>query len=244
MTLFDDHDVAELARTKVDGLTDLLRWRIQGGDMPPGYRLPAERDLAAALGVSRDTVRHAIARLVEEGYAVSRRGQSGGAYLTDLAAPADRWLAEMRENMEAFEDLYDFRIALETRAATLAAQRRTDGDLDRIEEAIDLFSPETWQQTFRRSNWRFHDAVDRASHSRRIEEESRRIRGLLWLPPSLFFYERHVIDIADMHRRVFHAIRDRDVAVATRLMEAHLENGRVEIRLLIMMTDIPLETKA
>lgn len=51
-----------------------LAARIEGGDVGPGDRLPAERDLADQLGVSRMTVRHALARLEERGLIVRRQG--------------------------------------------------------------------------------------------------------------------------------------------------------------------------
>ena len=49
----------------------------------PGESLPPERELAARLGVSRDTVREAIKSLADAGYLVSRRGRYGGTFLAD-----------------------------------------------------------------------------------------------------------------------------------------------------------------
>ena len=56
---------------------------IRLGLIEPGGRLPAERELATMQGVSRDTVRDAIAALTEAGYLTSRRGRYGGTFVMD-----------------------------------------------------------------------------------------------------------------------------------------------------------------
>ncbi len=56
---------------------------IRLGVLAPGDSLPPERELAAKLGVSRDTVREAIKSLADAGYLVSRRGRYGGTFLAD-----------------------------------------------------------------------------------------------------------------------------------------------------------------
>lgn len=62
---------------------------IRLGVAGPGERLPAERELAAMLGVSRDTVREAISTLADAGYVVSRRGRYGGTFVVEsLPAPS------------------------------------------------------------------------------------------------------------------------------------------------------------
>jgi len=53
--------------SKVDAVVDRLLTAIDVGEYLPGSKLPAERDLAVVLGVSRSTVREAIGRLAEEG---------------------------------------------------------------------------------------------------------------------------------------------------------------------------------
>lgn len=56
------------------GLAEAIRLLVADGRIPVGTRLPSERDLTAALGVSRTTVTRAYAALRESGYLTSRRG--------------------------------------------------------------------------------------------------------------------------------------------------------------------------
>ncbi len=60
---------------------------IKLGVVGPGERFPAERELAAQLGISRLTLREAIRELQQAGYVESRRGRSGGTFVTFRPAP-------------------------------------------------------------------------------------------------------------------------------------------------------------
>ncbi|MGH3416570.1 MAG: FadR/GntR family transcriptional regulator, partial [Actinocrinis sp.] len=57
------------------------------GAVPPGQKLPPERELSALLGVSRDTLREAIRALAAEGIVESRRGRGGGTYVLRVPGP-------------------------------------------------------------------------------------------------------------------------------------------------------------
>ena len=76
--------------TRFEDTVGRLLQTIRLGVLAPGESLPPERELAARLGVSRDTVREAIKSLADAGYLVSRRGRYGGTFLADDAARADR----------------------------------------------------------------------------------------------------------------------------------------------------------
>jgi GntR family transcriptional regulator len=62
---------------------------IADGELSPGDRLPGERDLAAALGVSRMTLRHALAGLERGGVLVRRPGRTGGAFVAEPKIDCD-----------------------------------------------------------------------------------------------------------------------------------------------------------
>src|SRR3954453_14056546 len=76
-----------------------IRARVESGDWPPGSRLLAEPELAGALGISRGTLRRAIAPLVEDG--LLRQVQGRGTFVADsapLAATTER-LSTLSEDL-------------------------------------------------------------------------------------------------------------------------------------------------
>jgi DNA-binding FadR family transcriptional regulator len=88
-----------------------------------GERFPAERELAARLGISRLTLREALGELQRAGYVVARRGRYGGTFLT-WTPPAPgrdevRRLAE--QDGEQLADALTFRLAVEAGAAEILA---------------------------------------------------------------------------------------------------------------------------
>lgn len=97
------------------------------GLIAPGERLPAERELATMLTVSRDTLRDAIASLAEAGYLVTRRGRYGGTFVCDELpgqGPPSVEGPRRREIPRAeIEDALILREVLEVGAASAAAAR-------------------------------------------------------------------------------------------------------------------------
>ena len=71
-----------------------LRTAVDSGTLAPGARLPASREQARALGVSRNTVLWALERLAAEGYVVARVGD--GTYIAERSVPVRRGLRGAR----------------------------------------------------------------------------------------------------------------------------------------------------
>src|SRR5215475_8595892 len=98
---------------------------IKLGLVGPGDRLPAERDLAVQLGISRLTLRDAIHELTEAGYVSSRRGRFGGTFVTySRPSPNSADLRRLaRQDAEKLTDALTFRLAVEAGAAEALAVR-------------------------------------------------------------------------------------------------------------------------
>ena len=114
-------------RTAGERIAERLVTAIALGEFVPGQRLPAERDLAAMLEVSRTTVREALQRLQAAGYVTARRGRGGGTFVqTGQGADSDEMIR--RTLLPAWEELteiLDFRQLVEQLIARTAAARRT-----------------------------------------------------------------------------------------------------------------------
>lgn len=120
--------VGNVFETTVEQLATAIRL----GVFVAGEQLPAERDLADRLGVSRNTLREAIAALRDAGLVTTRRGRGGGTVVTyaGRARCGDAALLDgppVRTGA-ALEDALDFRRVVEPGAARLAATRGLSGD--------------------------------------------------------------------------------------------------------------------
>ena len=131
-----------------------LREQIVGGAWPVGTKLPGETTLAASLGVGRSTVREAIRALAGEGLLQPRQGAGVFVLATEPKADFGDHLRKA-----AIADVYEVRMMIETRAARLAAERRTAADVAALETALDRRT-----RAARRSDAEFIDA-DIALHA-------------------------------------------------------------------------------
>lgn len=197
-----------------------IRGLIFSGELGPGDRLPPGGDLAARLGISLGTLRVALKLLEAAGYLVTSRGAHGGSRVNDIDALFRCWASWMRETGDEIDDLFELRTTLETRIAWLAAERRTEDDLDAIESA-NAQSAETHAMVLR-WNVTFHDAVAAAAHSRHLERSLAQQRADLFLPVDIVLREHRIAEIRDAHSAIAAAISDADPAAAAESMRIHL----------------------
>jgi GntR family transcriptional repressor for pyruvate dehydrogenase complex len=118
-----------------DQVARQLAAEIQRGALRPGDKLPTEAQLVAQCAVSRTVVREAISRLKSLKLVDSRQGS--GVYVSAHPpfAPLD-FEAQLAVSQEAVIQMVEVRRALEAEVAGLAAQRRTEADLQRIHQAV------------------------------------------------------------------------------------------------------------
>lgn len=218
--------------SRPDAVAALLRSRIQSGELTTGDKLPAEREFARQLGVSRLTLRAALEELRGQGYLTARRGNSGGNFVSELTAPVSRWMGSLAAEMDDIEDILEIRIALECRAAALAAARGRAEHLTAVKEAMLRFEASTNRAEFRRSDADFHRLLAVASGSKRLCESVPIVRGRLFSPIDHLEFDPPKDDAVREHRAVFDAVCAHDPTAAAAAMLAHLEHTRAELRLL------------
>jgi DNA-binding FadR family transcriptional regulator len=210
----------------------LLR-AVKLGAVPPGHRLPPERELAAVLNVSRDTLREAIRVLAGEGIVESRRGRSGGTYVLKLPEPAET--GGLRGAVAGLpgglEDTLVFRRAVETGAAEAAAGRALEPEQRRLLTERQAAAEKAEQADYRLADTRFHLAVAELSGSSALTaavgEARLRINDLLDAIPMLEVNLKHS---AAQHERIVAAILGGDPDTARRAMAEHLEGTEVLLR--------------
>jgi GntR family transcriptional repressor for pyruvate dehydrogenase complex len=126
--------LVSLVRPKLaTAVAEQLLDRIRSQRLPAGTRLPSERDLMAALGVGRSTIREAINGLAMTGVLEIRHGQ--GAFVLDPTISPAASIATAIARGET-DELFEARTLVEPEAARLAAERRSAADLEALDEIL------------------------------------------------------------------------------------------------------------
>jgi DNA-binding FadR family transcriptional regulator len=207
-----------------------LRRAIHLGDFLPGDRLPAERDIATRLEVSRESVREAIRVLEAEGYVASRRGAAGGHAVTALNEPVARHMARLRPDFKQIVQLMEFRHATECLAARLAAERRSADDLERLARAVEALKTAGEIPRFRKADANFHLAVAVAARNPYAERAIVDAREAIFLLHGKRDYALVLHTTIAAHRDIFEAIAARDPVRAEAAMGHHIDVALEEIR--------------
>src|SRR3954468_23272305 len=158
------------AATTGEQVAHRLSTAIALGEFSRGDRLPSERELAALLKVSRESVRAALRRLADAGLIEVRRGRGGGAFVrAEWAETSENAVRQvLLAQWEDFEALFDYRRLIESLIARTAAQRADDGDRAAIRAALAAFEASASPAETRRHDTRLHLAVARATHNARL----------------------------------------------------------------------------
>ncbi len=186
-----------------------------------GDRLPSERDLAAALQVSRTSVRQATIALEVRGTLEVRHGD--GIYLRSLPNDSGH-LMELMTQRHRLPAILEAREALETQLAALAAARRTEADVAAMDQALDAMAADIDTGGLGEEGDRlFHEAVTRAARSPLLAD----FMAALAVPIS----ETRKSSLGEpgrpprslrAHRRILEAIRRGDAAGARQAMRHHV----------------------
>ena len=200
---------------------------IKLGLAQPGTRLPAERELAERLNVSRVTLREAIRVLQRSGYVDSRRGRYGGTFVSPVLPKLSKTAAR-RLTKKTGHDLRDtltLRDVLEAGAAEQAAIAVAHGTVD-AQALVACFADcarASDVAEYRRLDSRFHLAVAEtagsASLTAAVADIRMRVNGFLDAIPML---ERNIEHSEQQHAEIVDAIRSGDPDGARRAMAEHL----------------------
>lgn len=117
-------------------VVDEIKKSIFEGKMSPGDRLPAERELAEMLGVSRTSVREALKMLAAEGLVSIRHGQ--GAFISeqDPDEYLKRFASHLPVNQDTVLDLFEVRKVLEPQTARWVAERGSQNDIQELASMV------------------------------------------------------------------------------------------------------------
>jgi GntR family transcriptional repressor for pyruvate dehydrogenase complex len=201
-----------------------VRAMIERGALRPGQRLASERDLALEVGVSRTSVRAALRGMAAMGVVQTRRG--AGTFITagppTLMSEPLRLVASLHGL--GLGGLWEVRRVLEAGTASLAAERATAEQIATIsDEVTGMYAALHDPQMFLDYDLRFHRSVAAAANNPMLG-------AIIEAVAALFFEQRRATierarnlrESADMHRKIYQAIRARDAAAARVAMDEHV----------------------
>src|SRR4051794_28436362 len=211
-----------VSQTAFEETVERLGTAIKLGLLPPGSRLPPERDLADELGISRSTLRQALTTLVQSGLLVAHRGRSGGTFVVesppltvDSEPPDEQWMRAV----------LDYRVAIETGAATLAVERASEEHLVALRELVETMAAEYKPpfDPYRLADIRFHIALAEAAQSSRLVAAMTEVQGQM---SELIAHIPHPEEVLprsnDQHRELVAALARRDASTAVAIVRQHL----------------------
>ena len=214
-----------------DAVASTLERRILEGSLKPGDRLPPERELATEFGVSRPSLREAIQKLASKGMVQSRQG--GGTYVTAALESSffDPWQEMMGSYPNLREDMLEFRRMIEGQAAEWAAERATDAELLRLDQAFQLLAASFENDdTEKRSaaDIAFHQAIGDASHNVLIGHLSAALLRLMHDNIRLNLGELKTVPAASkllmsQHAAIHSAIVEKKPQAARSAAETHID---------------------
>jgi len=223
-----DQRVATVATTKrvlfghlntedaASGVARRLRTAIGLGILADGEKLPKEVDLARQLGVTAFALREALGTLRSEGLIVTRVGKNGGSYVEHPPAGESMAGEELvRLSGTELRDLGDWRAALTTYAARLAAQRGADATGDRLAECAEEMIASDSAAAARRALGRFHVELSAGAQSMRLTRAELVMHEEFdWLAQVPLLEEGHRRAIAQTMRAVANSVRAGDAKLA------------------------------
>ncbi|NBD29144.1 MAG: FCD domain-containing protein [Alphaproteobacteria bacterium] len=200
------------------------------GILRPGERLPSEREMSERLGVSRPSLREALADLQQSGLLTSKAGS--GVYVAEVFGNAfsEALVRLFSTHDEAVFDYIAFRRDMEGLAAARAATHGTETDLkviDTLFQKMEAAHSKRNPQEEAALDADFHLSIIEASHNVIMLHMMRSMYQLLregvFYNRQIMFKQRMTRDsLLDQHRAINDALQARDAAAARAAVEAHL----------------------
>lgn len=219
-------------------------------ELNPGSELPSESALAAALGVSRLTVREATRTLQARGLLDVRQGRRPLVAHPSAGPIDDYFTSAVRRDPRRLMDLLEVRQALEVHIASLAALRAGRASITALESALAAMREVAGDtDAIHDADIRFHEGLAAATGNQMLSfllegmegpmhaGRMRSLRGHLARGGT-------VEDVIEQHARILDRVRDRDPAGAAAAMSDHLEQTARDLKAALTLTEPHTSTGA
>ncbi|HXG48107.1 MAG TPA: FadR/GntR family transcriptional regulator [Methylomirabilota bacterium] len=217
------------AETLASKVTAQIEALITGNQLAPGSRLPAERELALQFGVSRTVIREAVRALMARGLLEVKSGSGTVVRVPSAEAVTKSMTLFLRAGQTELDHakVMEVRRLLEVEIAGLAAERRTEEDLDTLRRIVeDQVGIREDRDRFVSWDVSFHAALAAATHNKlfpllldSVVATLRQVRELGFDLPTT------PGNAIKFHRAILHQVEARSRTGARRAMAAHLEEA-------------------
>jgi len=215
----------------VDGVISSIREMIKDHPFEPGQKLPTEAEMARQLRVGRSTLREALRVLAHLGVVESRTGL--GTFVRFPSAPDLRLRGSLL--LPDINEIFEFRYTIEVACAPLAAERRSDNQMDAIRTlwshcraAADANNLEQ----FATSDTAFHTEIVQASGNRLFADAYRSAAPLLKEAIAAVLAVGHLHSMLDFHDGLVLAIERQDRKAASHAVNENFREAAARLRLL------------
>jgi GntR family transcriptional regulator, transcriptional repressor for pyruvate dehydrogenase complex len=210
-------------------IAERISRQIHLGIYLPGDRLPSERTLAQQMVVSRVTVREALRVLEGKGYIESQRGAGGGPLVLAQHLSPARLRELLREQLERFINILDYRLANESASARLAALKRSDEHLTILAQTIDDMRQFQNLPQFRRADSVFHLTIADSTRNPFLRQAVEDGRAAMFLPVDALDFQVMLDHTTEEHEQILATIADANPAKAEQAMANHIETTRRDL---------------
>lgn len=215
-------------RNHYEEIAAVIRQQIEDGKLRPGDRLPSTKELCEHFNVGRSTMREALSALKAIGLIDIRQGE-GTAVRKVEADDLDFSLKSKLIGEHTILELLEARKALEISNAALAAEKRTDHDLEKFDTILKRMENQVGENTSgEKMDIAFHVTLSEATHNavmvRLLQSISEPMEAAIKETRKLYVYDDAAVSkrLWQEHRKIYDAIRDRNAVRAEEEMRLHL----------------------
>jgi GntR family transcriptional repressor for pyruvate dehydrogenase complex len=213
--------------TLANRVAEQLETMIVENRLPPGERLPSERELARQFGVSRTVIREAVRALMAKSLLEVTSG-SGTVVRNPTTASVSKSVSLLLRRGSSpvdYTKVHEVRRLLEIEIAGLAAARRTDDDLVKLEHIVhEMPLVQDDRDQFAQNDVTFHIALAEATHNELFVVLLDSLSDIMLIVRQTGYNTgRSPGHAIEYHDRIYQLVRDQNVTEARRMMSEHLD---------------------
>ncbi len=217
-----------------EDIVSQIKGAVFSGRLKPGDKLPSERELVEAFGVSRVSVREALHALANSGLLSVKQGMGGGYYIAAATTKqvSDSLSTLLRLGKASLDHLTEARLLLEPEMARLATQRASDKQVTELEDVLTevevLLNGNTLPA---HHDLKFHRLIAQATENPVLILTVNSLMDLVEEEVSKLTLDREINTTnLTFHRRIVEALRSRNEEKAYRFMLEHVQEVQRQLR--------------